>query len=220
MYDRLYTLVRALSMLAGLCVGVSETLVGYPFLTAKVRYQNGQRLPRSLSGYYRGVRYPLCGSMAFNTVAFGVHDRTQSVLGHGGAGVLSGVLVTPQVFCVDTLAVTRQTNQTVRWELLTRPKGLPMTLARETVALSVYFESYFRAREHVSSVWAGGFAGLCNWTMSYPLDVLRTRQMAQRVSAREALSQGSLWRGFGVVAARAVLVNAVSFTVYEKVLYT
>lgn len=201
--------------LAALCVGVSETLVGYPFLTAKVRFQNNLPLPRTPAAYYRGVRYPLCGAMAFNMVVFPVHERTHTQWGHAAAGALAGLAVTPQVFCIDTLAVTRQTNQPITRTLLTRPVGFPTTVAREMLAMSVYFETYHRVREHTHSLVAGGVAGLCNWTLTYPLDVVRTRQLAQRISAAQALAQRQLWKGFGVVAARAVLVNAVGFTVYE-----
>ena len=60
---------------AGACVGLSETLVGYPFMTAKVLIQNrqpfwGLRWRR----YYQGVKYPLVSSVGFNTLVFPVHD--------------------------------------------------------------------------------------------------------------------------------------------------
>ena len=64
---------------------------------------------------------------------------------------------------------------------------------------------------------SGGIAGLVNWTTTYPIDVIHARQIAQHISIKQAIKQGNLWRGFPVCATRAVLVNATTFSVYEKV---
>jgi hypothetical protein len=62
---------------------------------------------------------------------------------------------------------------------------------------------------------SGGIAGLANWTITYPLDVVRNRQMATQVSFYNALKMGSLWKGYAFCAIRAIKVNAVGFYVYE-----
>ena len=91
-----------------------------------------------------------------------------------------------------------------------------MTLARESLALSVYFSTYHWMRRDWGSLVSGGAAGLANWTLTFPLDTIRTRQIAQRCTILQAFKQKKLWRGFPIAAARAVVVNAASFTVYEK----
>jgi len=200
------------------CVGLSETLVGYPFMTAKVRIQNGQSW-RNLKfhEYYRGVKYPLCSSLAFNLVVFPTHAFVFEKTGnHALAGAVAGVAVTPQAFVIDTLTITRQTNQPVSRGLFHRPRGFVTTLSREMIALACYFDMYYRLRETTGTFVAGGAAGLFNWTMTYPIDVIRTRQVAQRISAWEALQGGQMWKGFRIAAARAIVVNAMSFTVYEN----
>ena len=65
---------------------------------------------------------------------------------------------------------------------------------------------------------AGGVAGLCNWTLTFPVDTVRSRVMADKMTFREAWTTKGLWRGYGIAAARAVVVNAASFSVYEKAL--
>lgn len=112
--------------------------------------------------------------------------------------------------------IRRQTNQNVSFRMFRGAKGLGMTAARESVALSVYFPTYYFFREDCGSFVAGGLAGLANWTLSFPLDTLRTRQIAQKCTVRQALKQKRLWHGFTITAARAIVVNAASFTVYEK----
>lgn len=206
--------------LAGLCVGFSETLVGYPFVTAKVLIQNRQPfLGLRWRRYYQGVKYPLVSSVGFNTLVFPVHqtlhDRGYS---HVLSGGLAGLAVAPQTWFIDTFTIRRQTDQRVELGMFRGARGFGMTVARETMALSAYFGTYHKFRESCNSVVSGGAAGLANWTLTFPVDTLRTRQIAQKCSVREALAQGRLWRGYGVAAARAVVVNAASFTVYEQML--
>lgn len=207
-----------LELLPAFCVGLSETLVGYPFLTAKVRIQNG--LPwRNLKirQYYQGVKYPACSSFAFNLVVFPMHERMyKKTNSHALAGAIAGIVVTPQAFVIDTLAITRQTNQQVSIRLFKPPIGGFSTMVREVIALSSYFETYHQLRDQTGSFIAGGAAGLFNWTLSYPIDVVRSRQIAQRIPAFEAFKGGHLWKGFRIAAIRATIVNAVSFTVYEQ----
>ncbi len=205
-------------LLPAFCVGVSETIVGYPFLTVKVHMQN--KLPwkhLKWHEYYRGVKYPLCNSLTFNMVVFPTHEHTYKYTNnHALSGALAGIIVTPQAFVIDTLSITRQTNQPITKKLL-KPKGVLTTLVREMIALGVYFQTYHSARKHTNSFVAGAAAGLSNWTLSYPIDVVRTRQIAQRISIPQAVHQRHFWKGFPIAAARAMVVNAISFTVYEQV---
>jgi hypothetical protein len=201
-----------MDVVAAFCVGWSETLVGFPFVTAKVLVQNGESWRQRPLRYYQGVKYPLMGSVAFNMLVFPMHERLFPYLGHWGAGFVSGLAVSPQVFMLDTFTIRRQTNQAAG--SLRGARGFGMTLTRESLAMATYFGVYHRVREGANSFVAGGCAGLANWTLTYPLDTIRTRQIAQGVRARDAL--GHLWKGYRFAAARSVVVNAVSFSVYER----
>jgi len=204
---------------AAFCVGVSETVVGFPFLTAKVLKQNGHKwYGHSFRRYYQGVKYPLLSSVGFNTVVFPLKDRLTPYTGsYAASGAIAGLVVAPQMFFIDTFTIRRQTDQNVSFKMFRGARGLGMTGARETVALSTYFGTYHRMRENYGSLISGGVAGLANWSLSFPLDTLRTRQIAQRCSVSEAFKMGGLWRGFPIAAARSIVVNAVGFTIYEKI---
>ena len=97
-------------------------------------------------------------------------------------------------------------------------RGFYATAAREILATSVYFGSYNQMREKKTTpLLAGAVAGLANWTTTYPIDTIRTRQIANAISAKQAYKQGNLWKGFGACAARAVIVNGISFAVYDYI---
>jgi hypothetical protein len=87
-----------------------------------------------------------------------------------------------------------------------------------TGAMSAYFSTYHALRDDYGSLIAGGAAGLTNWTLSFPFDTIKSRQLSRQISFKKAFSEGYLWTGFSIAALRSVIVNAVSFTVYEKTL--
>ncbi len=205
----------ASSVASGACVGWSETLVGYPFVTCKVLLQNGASCwGHPLRRYYRGVKYPLMSSVGFNMVVFPLHEFLCADTGHVVGGALSGLAISPAVYFFDKRMVRCQVGGR---SALSR--GFGMTCCREVLAMSAYFGVYYRAREDYGSLVSGGAAGLANWTLTYPLDTLRNRQIAQGCSVRAALKQGRLWRGYSFAASRSVVVNAVSFTLWEFLRY-
>jgi len=201
-------------------VGISETIIGHPFNTAKVLIQNNKKwygLP--LKQYYRGVRYPLMSGTFFNMMVFPLKERTyQYTNSYFLSGILAGIIVTPQIYFIDTFTIKRQTNQPVSLSMFKGAKGFQMTMTREMLALSLYFGTYHWMRDDLkyNSLIAGGAAGLSNWTASYPLDVIRSRQIAQRITIKEAIKMGNFWKGFPIAASRSVIVNAMSFTVFEN----
>ena len=204
-------------LIAGAAAGVSQVIFGHPLDTIKVLLQNGKSW-RSLSmfEYYRGFKYPLCSSVIFNMVTFTVYHKTiettkSSIL----SGALSGIVISPILFCFDIGKIKRQTNQTVQIQDIMKTKGLYMTFIRETFAMSIYFGSYNFFKKETNSIVAGGLAGLCNWTLTYPFDIIRSRQIAQNISIMNAIAQKNLWRGYSACIIRAVIVNAACFYTYE-----
>jgi hypothetical protein len=205
---------------AAFCVGWSETLIGFPFLTCKVLSQTKAPIwGHPIKRYYQGVRYPLCSAVGFNMLVFPLKDRTYPYTeSYVLSGALCGLAVAPQMYFIDTFTIRRQTDQKVSLNMFRGSKGFGMTAGREVVALSTYFSSYHYMRDNGhGTLLSGGVAGLVNWTLSFPLDTMRTRQIAQRCSVREAFRKGPLYNGFSFAASRAVLVNAISFSVYENV---
>ena len=203
-----------------LAVGLTEISMGHPFDTAKVLIQNKKKwfgLP--VGHYYRGWKFPLCCSCIFNCTVFPMYEKTiKYTNSYWLSGFLSGIVVSPIVFTLDTFKIKRQINKPISLSLLTPMHGFWSTTARETIAMTGYFGTYKSLRkEEYNPMISGAAAGLVNWTTTYPIDVIHARQIAQHISIEQAIKQGNLWKGFPVCATRAVLVNATTFSVYEKV---
>jgi len=204
--------------IAAVFVGITQVFIGHPFDTTKVLIQNRKKfwgLP--IKDYYRGWRFPLVSSIVFNCTVFPIYERTLTYTKNDTmSGFLSGLVIAPAVYCFEVGKIKQQTKQDFKNYFKTR--GKLSVLARETIAMSTYFSMYNYGKEKgYHTVLAGGAAGLANWTLTYPIDVVKSRQIAQNISIKDALKLGNLWKGYSICASRAIIVNAANFWVYENV---
>ena len=202
-------------------IGITQTVLGHPLDTIKVRIQNKQNWKDlKFKNYYRGCLYPLSGSLVYNMIAFPVYERTiEYTNSHLLSGFISGLAVSPVVFCSEVGKIRQQTKQPISLQTLIKSRGILSTTARETIAMSTYFLMYKYAKNDLkfNPMFAGSLAGLANWTLTYPFDIVKSRQIAQGLTIRDAIKMGNLWRGYPVCALRAIIVNGVIFYTYETV---
>ena len=201
-----------------LAIGLTEVSIGHPFDTAKVLIQNKKRwIGLAPSHYYRGWKFPLFCSCVFNCTVFPMYDKTiKYTNNYWLSGFLSGLIVSPIVFTLDTFKIKRQINKPISLSLLKPMNGYWSTTARESLAMTGYLGTYNTMKDKgYNSLLAGASAGLVNWTTTYPIDVIHARQIAQHISIKDCIKMGNLWKGYPICATRAVLVNACSLTAYE-----
>ena len=203
-----------------LAIALTEVSVGHPFDTAKVLVQNKKPwLGLPFCHYYRGWKFPLFCSSIFNCTVFPMYDYSIKYTNNFWlSGTLSGIIVSPMIFALDTFKIKKQINKPISLDLLKPMHGIWSTIGRETLAMTVHFGVYNTLKyEGYSPMVSGGTAGLMNWTITYPIDVVRARQIAQHISIKDAINMGNLWKGFPICATRAILVNSCTFSAYEKV---
>jgi len=165
------------------------------------------------------LKFPLVASSVYNFTIFPVYERTlvftnNSII----SGALAGFTIAPIVFGFEVGKIYQQTNQIVKFKDIYKSRGLQALYTREILAMSTYFGMYNYCREkELHPLISGGCAGLANWTLTYPVDVIKARQIAQQISIKDAIKLGRFWNGYSICAVRAVLVNAINFWVYETV---
>jgi solute carrier family 25 carnitine/acylcarnitine transporter 20/29 len=203
--------------IAGAYSGIGQTIIGHPFDTYKVCIQNNKSI-FNINPMY-GITYPMISSVISNSIIFGTNEvlhkyNMDSVI----SGTISGAISAPVVYLFDVFKLNRQIYQTkINWKSTTLPKhGKTTTFAREVLAFGSYFKTYELMKEKsYSTLISGGMAGLACWTITYPIDVIRNREMALNISAYKSYKMGNLTKGYSICAVRAILVNSVGFYIYE-----
>tara|TARA_B110000438_G_C15779798_1_gene635777 strand:+ start:62 stop:709 length:648 start_codon:yes stop_codon:yes gene_type:complete len=208
-------------IIGGITVGIFQIIFGHPLDTIKVRIQNSQ-VWRGLNWkmYYNGYRYPCMSTLFYNALAFPIYERSLEYTdSHLLSGFLAGSITTPGIFLLDIGKIKEQTHNKIKLKDFTNTKGFYSTFWRESISSAVYFGGYHYCKNSLeySILLSGGIAGLLNWTITYPIDVIRTRQIAQNITIKQSINQRYLWKGYIPCAIRAVLVNSISFYIYEFV---
>lgn len=206
--------------IAGACVGLTQVSIGHPFDTTMVLMQNNKKwfgLP--FKNYYRGWRFPLVSGTLFNCTVFPSYERSLKYTDNRVlSGAIAGMCIAPILYGFEIGKIRQQTKQPLSIKHFKNSKGFSALFTREMLAMSTYFTMYHYGKDKgFSPLIAGGMAGLANWGLTYPLDVIKSRQIAQNLSVKEALKMGNLYKGFSVCGTRAVLVNAANFWMYETV---
>jgi hypothetical protein len=207
--------------IAGTFAGFSQVFFGHPFDTIKILIQNNYKyhsLP--LKDYYRGYRFPLVSATILNSLTFPIVCRTYPYTkNYYFSGFISGVCITPLVFFFDIGKIKMQTKQRLFLNTFIKNKGIFSTFWRESIAMSFYFGTYFNLKEkkQFHPIFAGGTAGIINWTVTYPIDVVRNRQISQNCSFIKAIQQKQFWKGYSFCAIRSIIVNAAVFSTYETI---
>ena len=197
----------------GFIIGLVQSGLGHPFDTVKTLLQNGQTF-RDLKplSYYRGVTYPTVASLVFNVTTFPLYgyyyEKTKNAY---YSGMISGIAIAPIDYAFSVGKIRRQTLTPVPLHF----KGITLNCLRTVIAMATYFGVYNDLTGECGPLIAGAAAGVANWTVTYPLDVVSTRQIAGNLSVMQAF-RGPLFRGYGACVTRAIIVNSATFYVYEK----
>jgi solute carrier family 25 carnitine/acylcarnitine transporter 20/29 len=95
---------------------------------------------------------------------------------------------------------------------------LGYTIARETISMPVYFNTYEYLTTVTNPFLAGGIAGMTSWFITYPIDTMKTRKQLNKdknIKMLDLIKQGNLYNGLSITLLRAFIVNSTCFYIYE-----
>lgn len=206
-------------VIGGFISGIVQTLIGHPFDTIKVYYQNSLKKKIKLTNLYRGISYPLLTNSCVTSLNFSVYSymrekfNTSHMISGGVSGIATGIVLTP----IELYKIRRQ----LFVKSPVKPtKGFSSCLLREIPAFASYFSTYHYLKENNWSILnSGGIAGMVCWIITYPLDVIKTRvQSGKAQNIMSAFKQGSLFNGISICLLRSYPVNAIGFYSYEYII--
>ena len=125
-------------------------------------------------------------------------------------------MATPTQYIFDVAKIKRQTNKKLELKTFIENKGKIAVLNREVLAMGIYFKSYkyFKEKNYNSTI-SGGISGFLTWLITYPFDVIRSRQISQNIKMKHAIKCGNLYKGLIPCLIRSIITNSAVWTIYE-----
>ena len=229
-------------LISGFVAGMTQTVIGHPFDTAKVRLQTSTMnltntfmsiiKKEGLRGFYKGYGPPLLTNSIINSLIFGLNGyfydiyQNHFISGYVSGSILSPIISVPQLIKCQIQKESRfikKESDVIREMFkgkLNPFTGLGATYYREAIAFSLYFGSYNYLQDKYNNPFLnGGLAGIINWTGTYPIDVIKTRkqtypELRYRDIIRDFKLKDSV-KGLNITLLRSFIVNASIFYVFE-----
>ena len=209
-----------MEFISGMFSGLVQNIIGYPFDTAKVLQQNGKSpFLKNPVHYYRGIQYPITSVMFLQGINFSVTKKVYKYTNnYYFSGIIGGTAVSPFVYFFDFLKIKRQMN-IKKHDILSiiKSRGKIACFMRESVGMCFYYGNYHVLKEkyNFSSILSGSITGVISWFLTYPIDIIKTRQLTYNISVKEAIKMGKLYDGLTICLVRAFFVNSVAFYSYD-----
>jgi solute carrier family 25 (mitochondrial carnitine/acylcarnitine transporter), member 20/29 len=194
--------------LKGSVSGIAQIISGHPFDTIKVLKQNNITFKfTNISSLYKGIAFPMISNSVIIGSQFYLYHNHSSLL----AGIISGLIVAP----VDYMKIQKQTIKNYKYKLV-RPLGINITILRESIAIPIYFNTYYYLNDKTNMPFlSGGITGVLSWLVPYPVDTIKSR-MQNGMSFEKSLKLGTYWKGLRFCLLRAFIVNGIGFYCVDK----
>lgn len=209
----IYTILIMSYFISGAFSGIGQAIVGHPFDTLKVLKQQNIKVKKNnfkISNLYKGFKYPLISNIILIGTQFHSYHNYGSLI----TGILSGLILTP----IDYFKIQNQINFNNKNINFSIPKGFGVTILRETIALKIYFDTFYYFNKKINNSFvAGGLSGILSWLIPYPIDTIKTRIQTGN-SLKKSIRFGNYFSGLKFCLIRAFLVNGVGFYCANKII--
>lgn len=211
--------------ISGMISGGITTIISHPLDTLKTRYQSNIYLSKDIkyNKLFAGLKYPFYSNIIFNGYLFGLNSYINNYTNNNFiSGFITGTTFSLFVNPIELYKIREQNNvkDSLNTNLKSQFRGISMTFFRESIGTSIYFGIYyhFKNKLEYNSFNAGGIAGICSWSITYPFDVIKTRlQSNSKIYIKDAVKIGNLYSGFKFCIIRAYFVNSFTFYFYDKI---
>jgi len=210
-------------LFCGACNGISQAFVGHPLDTIKVLQQNNVHW-KSLKfiELMRGIKYPIYYKIVTKSLCFDL-DKKINIKNDFARNAVVGLYLAPFTHGIDLFKIYRQNGRSIKqisYYDFINYRGFFCTLTRDVLSYSFYIPTFMIMKKNdYNTVVSAAVSGFVNWSVSYPIDVIRTRQISNNKNTlRQSINMGPLWRGYNICALRGALTSVIGFLVYENMI--
>tara|TARA_Y100000741_G_C18226701_1_gene548120 strand:+ start:668 stop:1354 length:687 start_codon:yes stop_codon:yes gene_type:complete len=217
--------------ISSLIAGLSQTIIGHPLDTIKTRvqYNNSSTLKeikkiKNIKYLYKGSYYPLIGNSILNSFLFSYHYNINKKIDNHfltglSTGIISGLILSP----CELIKCKLQMNKKIKIrENLNKSlfNGMSLCILRESIGLSLYFGIYeYLQKKKENSLLNGGLCGLISWTLTYPIDIIKTKKQIDNEKISKIIKKMNILDykiGLEITLIRSIIVNSSIFYIYEN----
>lgn len=188
------------------------TICFYPLDTIMVRYQTNKAQMRTKHVFSGAVMASINNSVCHAVVFSLYNEPSRAAHSWWKAGLLSGILLQP----FENIKISRQIQQTPTFTFAFMTKGISLCVAKEMIAIPVYFQTYDTLCHENDSLMTtyglGGLAGIHSWIWSYPLTTIKAKYILDQ---KICLNVSSLYKGFSFCAIRSFFFNGFYFSIMQ-----
>jgi len=200
--------------ISGFISGISQVIIGHPFDTYIIHKQLNK--PLNYRHIYKGIQYPLLSTSLINSLSFGLtHNFNKTINNYYLSGFCTGCIMSFIMCPIELYKIRSQTQTKINNKKYFL--GLKQTMIRESIGCSMYFGIYNTCRDNkIPVLMSGGISGASSWIITYPFDTIKTRiQSGIFNNMIDCIKYGNLYKGINISILRSLVVNSISFYVYE-----
>ena len=205
---------------AGLCGGIAQVIIGHPLDTIKTCTQNNINWKNfKIRDFYKGSTFQLPHAMIKNGTIFPAYFYAKKHIESDFiSGSFAGIVASPSQYIFDTIKIKKQTDKKIKLNTFIKNKGKFAVVNREFFAMGIYFKTYnyFKEKNYHPMI-SGGMSGFNTWLFTYPLDVIKSRQISQNIKMKDAIKMGNLYKGIVPCLSRSIIVNSLVWYIVEKI---
>lgn len=210
-------------MIAGVISGTISTLIGFPFDTIKGWKQSNYSSGGNIRSYYRGISFPLLQNGISNSLLFYQYEylkknyKNQPFILYSSLSTLNTFITCP----IDKFKIMNQQKIYYPFtpkNFLLSYKDIGVVGMRKVPGTILYFSIYEKMKKYNQPIFlAGGIAGIFSWSLTYPIDTIKTRiQNESSKTILEGYKKGNLWNGLSFCLFRGFFINGFHFYIYEN----
>ena len=211
----------------GASIGITKTLIGYPFETLKNRTQLNKKENIYIKDLYKGCSIPLFTSILKRSIQLYVYEKNNNkntyIAGAYG-GIISSIITNPLNIIKTNIQTKNYNNIKEQLNINILKRGNVINIFRDTLFTSYYLGTYGYSKKNLpnKSIYyslSGIISGSTVWLLFCPFDYIRTIRYSgynyKYIYTNIKQNPFIMWNGCKYMIFKSIPLNMINMVVYE-----